>query len=495
MITLSMIVKNEEKCLRDCLESVKGVADEIVIIDTGSVDDTKRIAEEFDAKIFDYEWQNDFADARNYALSKSSGDWILYLDADERLSKNSFQELKKLTGSKNKKGFYCRIINVDEISKRPSTMSYIRLFANSNNIAFEGKVHEQIENSLLINGYEINSSQIEIIHIGYNLSKEELKKKADRNLIILLNEYKSKKSGYNAFQIAQSLHILERENEAIEYFKICINDNSLRKEYKATSCRSLAVYYADIMDLPNAEKYIEQSIKYDGQQPLSLLTAANIYSRLSKFKEAINSVKSALKYNDEYLTGKKVSSQNILVEQKVIIYNGMNISLTCGDLEDANYFINELKKENYNSEYDFFNLLFNKKSISTSLCNLKEILNDDNVELFFTLINRYPDKKLILNIVINAADGFSSNSFFLSKYGLFLLECGLYEESEKVLEKSLQINPKEYSSIFYVISVYMYLNKFEKILPTIDAYRHEFKSNPVLHAKISLLEKKLKHLV
>ena len=92
------------------------------------------------------------------------------------------------------------------------------------------------------------------------------------------------------------------------------------------------------------------------------------------------------------------------------------------------------------------------------------------------------------------AEKFSSNSYFLSRYGLLLLECALYEESEKVLEKSLEINPQEYSSIFYVISVYIYLNKFEKIMPTINAYRHRFESNPELRTKILALEQKLKHL-
>jgi len=126
--------------------------------------------------------------------------------------------------------------------------------------------------------------------------------------------------------------------------------------------------------------------------------------------------------------------------------------------------------------------------------DLSSLINDDNIELLFTLVNRYPDKKVVLNVVLNIADRFSSNSFFLSRYGLLLLECGLYEESEKVLEKSLQINPREYSSIFYIISVYIYLKKFDKIIPTIDAYRHVFKSNPEMHAKITALEQKLKHL-
>lgn len=494
MITLSMIVKNEEKYLRDCLDSVKGVVDEIVLVDTGSTDNTVKIAEEFGAKIFNYTWKNDFADARNFALSKSSCGWILYLDADERLNKSSIQELKKITQSKDKKGYNCRIVNIDEVSKRPSVMSYVRLFANIPGISFEGKVHEQIANSLISNGYEIKSSAVEIIHVGYNLSKEELKKKAGRNLDILLEEYKLKKNGYNAFQIGQTLHILGREEEAVDYFKASLNDLSLRGEYRGTAYRSLAVYSADNFDFVNAEDFINYSLSFDPQQPLSLLAASKIYLKNSKFNEAVDCVKNALKYNKAYMTGKKVSSQNILLDQKVIIYNGLNTSLIIDDYQSANYFLEEWKREYNDSEYKFFNLLLNRKSINTNSFDLSKLINGDNIELLFTVVNRYPDKKVILNVVLSVADKFSSNSFFLSKYGLLLMECALYEESEKALEQSLQLNPHEYSSIFYIISVYIYLNKFEKIIPTIDAYRHVFKSNPEMHAKITALEKKLKHL-
>ena len=82
-VSLVMIVKNEESTLERCLESVKNIVDEIVIVDTGSVDNTKEIAQRFNAKIYDFEWCNDFSAARNYALSKATGEIRLVLDADE----------------------------------------------------------------------------------------------------------------------------------------------------------------------------------------------------------------------------------------------------------------------------------------------------------------------------------------------------------------------------------------------------------------------------
>ena len=110
-ISLCMIVRNEESYLPECLESVADVVNEIIIVDTGSTDNTKKIAESFGATVFDFTWVDDFSKARNYSLSKASNDWILYLDADERLDKNSINELVEL--SFQKRNFSnCRLLNL-----------------------------------------------------------------------------------------------------------------------------------------------------------------------------------------------------------------------------------------------------------------------------------------------------------------------------------------------------------------------------------------------
>ena len=87
-ISLCMIVKNEEKDLPRCLESVRGLVDEIVVLDTGSEDNTVSVAESFGAKVYHMDWPGNFSAARNESLKKAGGNWILYLDADEALDPN-----------------------------------------------------------------------------------------------------------------------------------------------------------------------------------------------------------------------------------------------------------------------------------------------------------------------------------------------------------------------------------------------------------------------
>ena len=103
------IVKNEEKNLSRCLNSVKEVVDEIILVDTGSTDTTKEIGENFGAKIYDYVWDSNFSNARNFALSKSTGNWILYLDADEYLSKDCIEELLRIVEEDGLLGVKCSV--------------------------------------------------------------------------------------------------------------------------------------------------------------------------------------------------------------------------------------------------------------------------------------------------------------------------------------------------------------------------------------------------
>ena len=95
-LSLCMIVKNEEKVLKRCLDSVKNIVDEIIIVDTGSTDKTKDIAKKFTKNIYDFKWIDDFAAARNYSFSKATKEYIMWLDADDVILKKDREKLLKL---------------------------------------------------------------------------------------------------------------------------------------------------------------------------------------------------------------------------------------------------------------------------------------------------------------------------------------------------------------------------------------------------------------
>lgn len=216
-LTLCMIVKDEALLLRPCLESVKGVVDEIIIVDTGSDDETISIALEYGANVLRHEWQNDFSLARNKSLKDATGDWILFLDADERLDRNSIPKLKEIINKKNVEG--CRLELVNYIDDGSSTMKnfILRLFRNRG-YRFTGKIHEQIEHEVSQKGMIIQAP-IVIHHLGYLSKIMDLKQKESRNVEMLEKELRdSPQNSYLRFQLGVDLGIKNKHDEAIKEF-------------------------------------------------------------------------------------------------------------------------------------------------------------------------------------------------------------------------------------------------------------------------------------
>ncbi len=161
--SLCMIVKNEASILRNCLDSLKDIMDEIIIVDTGSTDDTKKIAEGYTPYVYDYEWHDDFAAARNFAFSKATGDYIYSADADEVLDEENRTKLKALKRVILPEVEIVQMIYVTEQINHP-TENFARdmrpkLFKRLREFTWIEPIHETINTSPVV--YD---SDIEIIH-------------------------------------------------------------------------------------------------------------------------------------------------------------------------------------------------------------------------------------------------------------------------------------------------------------------------------------------
>jgi len=141
-----MIVKNESENLARCLASVQGFVDEIIIVDTGSQDNTKEIALSFGSKVYDYEWNDDFASARNYANSYANGEWILFVDADEELVLH--EDIRLFLKSQSTSILCCTICIYNtktiDLAELEDKSYFFRIFRSESNLCFKGKLHEQL---------------------------------------------------------------------------------------------------------------------------------------------------------------------------------------------------------------------------------------------------------------------------------------------------------------------------------------------------------------
>lgn len=146
-VSLCMIVKDEEATLADCLESVRDVVTEIIVVDTGSTDRTAAIAQEAGAKVYNFDWQGDFAAARNESLKYAQGDWILVVDADELLLPTAIPAMRKVMQDD-----HCLVINLvrQELATNQVPYSLVsRLFRRHPALRFDRPYHESIDDSVM----------------------------------------------------------------------------------------------------------------------------------------------------------------------------------------------------------------------------------------------------------------------------------------------------------------------------------------------------------
>lgn len=487
MLTLSMIVKNEEKFLAGCLDSVKDVVDEIVIVDTGSTDNTLKIAESFNAKIFNFNWMDDFSAARNFALDKSSGDWVLYLDADERLMPDSISELKKIKRNAADYAYYCTIYNEDEVNKRPSLMNYPRLFPNRKRVRFEGKVHEQIEPALLKNDLRIKRSGIQILHLGYSHNKDKIRQKAERNLNILLTEYNSNPSAYTAYQIAQSYGMLNQKQDAEKYFHIAIKDPALRSEYKSIALRYLASNEAERNNFIAAYEKIKRSISIDPKQPLALLIASIICIKLGLNDEASGYVFRAFTLNLEYLDKKSFTFQSIFLDEETLFNESIILALEIHNEDLISKILNECRHRNN----ELYNHYYN--AIHGNICeeSVTGITENVNSEIVIKLIQRNPSKEEQISNLKKLREKFPGDSVLLNTLGGLYHEQNKLSEAVEVYESLFETKPVDASVIFYLTSLYLQTGVAEKIPPLLQESESYYGNIPEVKAKLAVLKEKL----
>ncbi len=189
-ISLCMIMRNSAKNLSRCLDSVSGVVDDIVIVDTGSVDDSQRIAESYGARVYKQPWQDDFAKPRNLGLAHARSQWILIMDPDETISRSDHLNIKWLTRTRKFVSFWLTTFNYSPFSRDakykllpngkdptgkfpgyvPSTKT--RFFKNGLDIKFEGVYHELVDWCIVRRKLPMAQSTVPIHHWTHEIEQK-----------------------------------------------------------------------------------------------------------------------------------------------------------------------------------------------------------------------------------------------------------------------------------------------------------------------------------
>jgi tetratricopeptide (TPR) repeat protein len=187
-LSLCMIVRDEQEMLPRCLAAVAGAVDEMVIVDTGSLDATIEIARSYGAHVLEREWTGSFGDARNVAFDAATGDWTLVLDADELLVAEDVELLRSLTGRTWREAFYVAETNYtgDLDAGSAVTHNTLRMFRNRPQYRYSGRLHEQIADTLPAYLPErVEYTNVRLEHYGYLGAVRDSREKSRRNIELL----------------------------------------------------------------------------------------------------------------------------------------------------------------------------------------------------------------------------------------------------------------------------------------------------------------------
>ena len=267
-ISACMIVKNEEKMLPRCLESIKDYVDEIVVVDTGSTDSTVEIAESYGAKVYHHPWEDNFSKHRNQSIAYAVSDWLFFIDADEELMPGSGEEIQRATlVDDDVDSIFIRMECEFDEGRGTSMHNSLKLFRNNNRIRYKGRVHNDVvgaQNSK----YAPNAR---IFHYGYNLGPEMAAKKFKRTSELL------------KLDIAEDpLDPRPRHYLGVSYLSACMFDLAAKES-------EIAIELYKGKNLANSE-YLK-----------SYFVASMAYINLAEFDKAESLAREALKIYPKHL--------------------------------------------------------------------------------------------------------------------------------------------------------------------------------------------------
>ncbi|MFT9495194.1 tetratricopeptide repeat-containing glycosyltransferase family 2 protein, partial [Anaerosolibacter sp.] len=229
LLSLCVITKNEEKNLSRCIQSVKDIVDEIIIVDTGSTDDTVKIAESYGAKVLYYPWDDSFSEAKNFAFRQAAGEWILTMDADEEV--NALDKEKICSLLKNDDIDIYLFQTLSYVGKYPGVDTAsnlnIRLIRNHKGYQYIGAIHEQIcnFNQDVIDKSKVKIEKIIVYHYGYLDSAAKEKNKPGRNMRILEKILEGNPhNNFHLFNMGNEYLRLNKYKMALKYYKRAYRD-------------------------------------------------------------------------------------------------------------------------------------------------------------------------------------------------------------------------------------------------------------------------------
>lgn len=425
LLSIGMIVKNEEKYLERCLTSLKPILEnvdsELIIADTGSTDNTVEIAKKFTDKVYYFEWINDFSAARNFTMEKSSGEWFMFLDADEIFQ--SCDDIIGFFGSNDIKTYGNAAYTVRSYTDEADMSEYIdsfvvRIAKRYPDVKFANKIHEALTP---LHG-QVKLLTTVADHYGYfyntnGVPTEQAYLKSQRNLELLLKSLEAPEVEYNVYnEIADCYNVIGEKEKALEY---------VSKGLEVLDHRHIAInqYYSSmavlLMNLKRYDDAIEICSDYFGSgnpsRKTTIATDVDMYAirgesyyRKGEYEKALCDLRDFFKVYNDYINNQLFTDDllynQIKVKDRNVKYLFYMLIETCIELHEyrfAEEYIKRFNVEKYQNDRDYMFAYFRDRAeimLHTGWKSVKKFissLDDENKKQFFRILRGklfYTDK-------------------------------------------------------------------------------------------------------
>lgn len=305
-LSLCMIVRDNSRTLSACLESIRPWVDEIVVVDTGSHDETPQIASSFGARLFYFPWCDDFSAARNESLIHATGQWLFWMDSDDTISQENGAKLRALADRSTNESPLAYIMQVycpgpqGVQGEDVTVVDHVKMFRNHPEIRFEGRIHEQVLPAIRRLGGRIEWTDIHVVHSGVEHTLEARRRKQDRDLRILgLELADHPEHTFHLFNLGMTYADMEEHERAVD----ALRRSLASAESQESHVRK--VYALLVGCLTRLEKYQEAREVCD--QGLSLFPKDSelnfrcgiVAQQQKRFDDAIQAYRAALRGDEE----------------------------------------------------------------------------------------------------------------------------------------------------------------------------------------------------
>ncbi len=439
-ISACMIVKNEERLLPSCLNSIKNVVDEMIIVDTGSTDNTITIANNFGAKIYHHPWNDSFSEARNHSLRYASGDWILQIDADEELEQADIPKLQHAINDPRYNGI---VVTIHSTIKDTVHIFYnTRIFRRGKGF-YKDIIHEQI-----ITEGERLPTDIRLYHHGYNLDEKTMQIKWQRTTRLLKKQIDQNKfDSFAWFNIIRNYRTQELFQDGINAGEEALKNITLNYSSNDAGKTNNTQHYA-MISYETANCYLHKEdfvkarelcfatllkLKESGTLPENIditFILASTYLKEGSYKKAIDCFNRFLSLREWYL--KNMNTNFMMIDTLGYDYaahNGMGYCF--GNLGQWEMAINHLQKAIF--------------------CNSKYLTAYKNLASCYSIIKNYGEA---INTFLRAVSEGIADDGVLLKLGELYIHQKTYEMATPYLEEYLKKHPEDKSALLKLAWLY-----------------------------------------